>query len=74
MQKQKKPNLSKDYSIISSYVEPNDKVLDLGCSQGNLLAHLRKTKNVREIGVEANMQQIELCLQKKTQCLPWRYF
>lgn len=42
----------KDYAIISELVEPNTKVLDLGCGDGALLHWLAQNKNVDGRGIE----------------------
>jgi methionine biosynthesis protein MetW len=41
-----------DYAIISDIVEPNARVLDLGCGEGELLAWLAEKKRVDARGVE----------------------
>jgi methionine biosynthesis protein MetW len=41
-----------DYAIISELVEPNTRVLDLGCGEGELLAWLALNKRVDARGVE----------------------
>lgn len=41
-----------DYAIISEIIEPNARVLDLGCGEGELLAWLAEKKNVDARGVE----------------------
>lgn len=41
-----------DYAIISDIIEPNARVLDLGCGEGELLAWLAEKKNVDARGVE----------------------
>jgi methionine biosynthesis protein MetW len=41
-----------DYAIISHIVEPNTRVLDLGCGEGELLDWLAHNKNVDARGVE----------------------
>lgn len=42
----------KDFALITNWVQPNSKVLDLGCGDGSLLAHLEKVKQTRGYGVE----------------------
>lgn len=41
-----------DYAIISDIIEPDTRVLDLGCGEGELLAWLAEKKNVDARGVE----------------------
>ena len=41
-----------DFAIIGQLVDPNTKVLDLGCGDGELLAWLAANKNVQARGVE----------------------
>ena len=39
-------------SLISSLINNNDKVLDIGCGNGDLLYYLEKTKNIQGQGIE----------------------
>jgi methionine biosynthesis protein MetW len=41
-----------DYAIIGELIEPNTRVLDLGCGEGELLAWLASNKHVDARGVE----------------------
>jgi len=41
-----------DYAIIGELIEPNTKVLDLGCGEGELLAWLAESKHVDARGIE----------------------
>jgi len=41
-----------DYAIISDLVEPNSRVLDLGCGDGELLEWLARNKDVDARGIE----------------------
>ena len=41
-----------DYAIIGGIIEPNSRVLDLGCGEGELLAWLAQNKHVDARGVE----------------------
>jgi len=41
-----------DLQVIASWIEPETKVLDLGCRTGSLLDHLRANKDVKGTGIE----------------------
>ncbi|MEJ7604749.1 MAG: methionine biosynthesis protein MetW [Bryobacteraceae bacterium] len=41
-----------DYAIISELVQPDTRVLDVGCGEGELLAWLAENKNVDARGIE----------------------
>jgi cyclopropane fatty-acyl-phospholipid synthase-like methyltransferase len=41
-----------DHNIIYSIVEPESRVLDLGCGQGDLLYPLVRDKRIRAQGIE----------------------
>ena len=41
-----------DYDVITQWIEPGEKVLDLGCGDGSLLGHLMKVRQVQGYGVE----------------------
>ena len=40
-----KNNLRNDLFVISKLVNQNEKILDVGCGDGNLLNYLSKVKN-----------------------------
>ena len=41
-----------DFALISQWVKPQAKVLDLGCGDGELLTHLHRQHDIRGYGVE----------------------
>ena len=41
-----------DYEVITQWIEPGEKVLDLGCGDGDLLKHLMAVRQVQGYGVE----------------------
>lgn len=47
-----KRTLSPEFQLISSWIEPNSRVLDLGCGDGTLLAHLQSARNASGYGME----------------------
>ncbi len=52
-----------DLKIIQQWIEPDMRVLDLGCGDGSFLAHLKSEKNIFDCGLEIDPDNINLCLQ-----------
>ncbi len=48
-----------DYAIISELVEPDSRVLDLGCGEGELLEWLALNKNVEGRGIEIDGRKVQ---------------
>lgn len=53
-----------DYEIIESLVNENAKVLDLGCSEGNLLKLLIDSKKILGRGVEISSEGVHRAMEK----------
>jgi len=53
-----------DHRVIVQLVEPNSRVLDLGCGDGSLLALLIKERNCRGTGIEIDEAKIYECVAK----------
>jgi methionine biosynthesis protein MetW len=53
-----------DHRIIYSIIEPDSRVLDLGCGEGELLYPLVRDKHVRAQGIELNDKAIQECVKK----------
>ena len=51
-----------DFQIITSWVAPNSRVIDLGCGNGSLLKHLQESKSVSGYGVELSPEMIDQCI------------
>ena len=52
-----------DYKIILDLIPENSKVLDIGCSDGELIS-LLESKNISAQGVELNQEKVISCLEK----------
>jgi methionine biosynthesis protein MetW len=53
-----------DMQIIGDWVEPNTRVLDLGCGPGALLDYLVQTKKVSAVGVDLDLTRITACVRR----------
>ncbi|MBL1432109.1 MAG: methionine biosynthesis protein MetW [Gammaproteobacteria bacterium] len=56
--------LRPDLEIISDWINANSRVLDLGCGDGTLLAHLIEHRHVSGYGLEIQDDNITKCLDK----------
>ena len=50
--------------IIEKWIPQNTKVLDLGCGNGDLLEHLKDSKNVNGFGIEIDISKANRCLKR----------
>ena len=53
-----------DMQIIGDWVEPNTRVLDLGCGHGALLDYLVQSKKVSALGVDLDFSRITSCVRR----------
>lgn len=53
-----------DYQLAERWIQPNAKVLDLGCGDGSLLAHLKQTRQIFGYGIELDQEKITDCIAK----------
>lgn len=51
-----------DLSIISEWIKPGSRVLDLGCGGGTLLKHLQDTRQVSGYGLEIDDDNVTRCI------------
>jgi len=54
----------KTMELIASLVPPKSRVLDLGCGNGALLAHLRDTRQCTGYGIEIDDANVLACTQR----------
>jgi methionine biosynthesis protein MetW len=57
-------SLRPDLRLIANLVEPNTRVLDVGCSDGALLAFLARTKQVDARGIELSQAGVHECVSR----------
>ena len=53
-----------DFDVITDWIQPGEKVLDLGCDDGLLLAHLIDTRGICGYGVEKDPARVIDCIQR----------
>lgn len=53
-----------DLQLISSWIQPRSTVLGLGCGEGELLHHLKISKQARCTGIELDEYKVSLCVNK----------
>lgn len=51
-----------DLQVISEMIEPNSRVLDVGCSEGELLNHLVYNRNIDARGIELSTEGVNACV------------
>ncbi|NLO80837.1 MAG: methionine biosynthesis protein MetW [Xanthomonadaceae bacterium] len=52
-----------DLAIISEWIEPGSRVLDLGCGDGTLLKYLQEHRNVTGYGLEIDPDNVLACIK-----------
>ncbi len=55
----------KDFQIITDWIKPNSRVLDLGCNDGSLLKTMREQKQASGYGLELDTKSIPLCIKNQ---------
>lgn len=57
--------LRPDLAIISEWIQPGSRVLDLGCGDGTLLKHLQEHRRVSGYGLEIDPANVVACIRNK---------
>lgn len=57
-------NVRSELALISEWIRPGSRVLDLGCGEGVLLRYLRDTRDVVGYGLEIDPTNIRGCVEK----------
>jgi methionine biosynthesis protein MetW len=53
-----------DLQFISQWIKPGERILDMGCGDGAMLAYLIKHKSVTGYGMEIDTQKIITCVER----------
>ena len=53
-----------DLRLAERWIKPKSRVLDLGCGEGELLAHLRDNFAIRGYGLEIDEDKINACVAR----------
>lgn len=53
-----------DLELLNEWIEPQSRVLDLGCGNGELLEHIIGEKSVQGYGLEIDPDNLNLCIEK----------
>ena len=51
-----------DHQLAEKWIKPDSSVLDLGCGDGELLAHMSKKHNIRAYGLEIDQEKIAIAV------------
>jgi methionine biosynthesis protein MetW len=57
------PPLRGDLAMVADLIEPASRVLDVGCGEGELLAHLAREKDVDGRGIELSQSGVNACVR-----------
>ncbi len=56
--------MKSEYKVITSLIEKNSRVLDVGCDDGSLMEFLKKDKAVDIRGIEISKDKVQTCIAK----------
>ncbi|MEC5385159.1 methionine biosynthesis protein MetW [Uliginosibacterium sp. H3] len=52
-----------DFDVITRWITRGERVLDLGCGDGDLLAHLIAERGVKGYGIERDVEHVVACIK-----------
>ena len=55
--------LRPDLALVSEWIQPGSRILDLGCGDGTLLSHLKQQREVEGYGIEIDAENITRCIE-----------
>ena len=50
--------LREDQKFIANLIEPNSKIIDIGCGEGELLSYLAQEKSISGHGIEIEPERV----------------
>jgi methionine biosynthesis protein MetW len=53
-----------DLQIISAWIGPGDRVLDVGCGRGLFLEHLMRTRDASVLGIDNSLEKVQACIRR----------
>jgi methionine biosynthesis protein MetW len=53
-----------DMRVIGDWIEPQSRILDLGCGRGELMAYLVQAKQVAALGVDLDFGRVRACVSR----------
>lgn len=53
-----------DLALLSQWIKDGERILDLGCGDGSLLAYLQSHKNISGYGMEIDSAKIVKCIER----------
>src|SRR5690348_262067 len=62
--KKRRSAMRQDHKYILQMIEPNSRVLDLGCGDGELLSLLMEQKQCQATGIEIDEKEIYKCVER----------
>lgn len=57
-------SLRPDLAVISEWIQPGSRILDIGCGEGELLDYLSTHRQVRGYGLEIDDAKLEACIER----------